>query len=141
MNLDSITPIELANLVLLNFDDHTKTDLEDAFEKAGMSYEDLADKYHRLYLDTTFTLEKSLSYIKVVDESGCWYRLTELGLSVKKAGGHFKYLENLKTKSNIEVIRQNLNDRKLEYDVKNAKRVFKTYWCTFFISILRFYWL
>jgi hypothetical protein len=31
-----------------------------------------------------------------------------------------------------------LNFEKLRYDVKNAKRIFKTYWWTFFIALLAF---
>ena len=66
------------------------------------------------------------------------YRLTALGLEVKKAGGRAAWLQKQQEKAAQDARRQELNDKKLEYDVKNAKRVFKTYWFTFIIALVGF---
>ena len=64
--------------------------------------------------------------------------LNDTGRQVKKAGGHFAYLQKLDEKAVADAERQKLNDEKLKYDIKNAKRIFKTYWWTFAISIAAF---
>lgn len=64
--------------------------------------------------------------------------LNDTGRQVKKLGGHFAYLKKLDDKVAADLERQKLNDEKLKYDIKNAKRIFKTYWWTFAISILAF---
>lgn len=83
-------------------------------------------------------LEKKLCYIKVHPSFNLLYTLTPLGRLVKTSGGHFAYLEKLAVEKKENQERQKLNDEKLNYDVKNAKRIFKTYWWTFWISIAGF---
>ena len=69
---------------------------------------------------------------------GQLYELTDKGREAKKAGGHFLYLKKIEELENLKIERQRLNDEKLKFDVKNSKRIFKTYWWTFAISILAF---
>lgn len=82
----------------------------------------------------------ALNQFKYVSEKtvGYYYELTDLGREAKSKGGHFKFLDYLKEKETLEIKRQKLNDEKLRYDVKNSKRIFKTYWWTFFISVSAF---
>ena len=56
-----------------------------------------------------------------------WTELNDTGRAAQKAGGHFAYLKSLDDKALADKERQRLNDEKLKYDVKNAKRIFKTY--------------
>lgn len=83
-------------------------------------------------------LTKSFKYAEVEGTSGQWYLLTDKGHEAKAAGGHFSYINRITDKIQVDQNRQQLNDEKLKYDVKNAKRIFKTYWWTFVISILAF---
>jgi hypothetical protein len=55
------------------------------------------------------------------------FELTEKARLVKQKGGIVEY--------NIFIKKQ---DQKLEYDLKNAKRVYQTYWFTFGIAVLAF---
>lgn len=80
---------------------------------------------------------EQLKYVNEVT-AGQWYELTAKGRNAKAAGGHYLYLKKIAEKELIENERQKLSDEKLKYDVKNAKRIFKTYWWTFSISILAF---
>lgn len=78
-----------------------------------------------------------LKYVSIKTK-GFYYELTELGREAKAKGGHFKFMQYLKDKKTLETERQRLNDEKLKYDVKNARRIFKTYWWTFAISLSAF---
>ncbi len=77
-----------------------------------------------------------IGYIENIPNNIWHFRLTQLGKIVKDAGGHFVYLKQLKNKENADRERQRLNDEKLKYDVKNAKRIFKTYWWTFTFAVV-----
>src|SRR5689334_12725833 len=61
------------------------------------------------------------------DEYNHVFELTDKGRNAKKAGGHFAYLQQISDKAAIEAERQKLNDEKLRLDVKNSRRIFKTY--------------
>jgi hypothetical protein len=65
-----------------------------------------------------------------------WTEHNDTGRAAQKAGGHFAYLKSLDDKALADKERQRLNDEKLKYDVKNAKRIFKTYWWTFCFSVI-----
>ena len=62
--------------------------------------------------------------------------ISAFGTDIINKGGWFKYLETEKENALTERERQLLNDEKLKYDVKNSKRIFKTYWWTFTFSII-----
>ncbi|HEY5463230.1 MAG TPA: hypothetical protein VIJ95_08235 [Hanamia sp.] len=81
-------------------------------------------------------LEKQYKYIIKTGQSGFYFKLTDLGREVKKAGGHFAYLKKLEEKELVDNLRQKLNDEKLKYDVKISKRIFKTYWWTFSFALI-----
>jgi hypothetical protein len=53
-----------------------------------------------------------------------------------RKGGFTKIGEAAFSKKRIEDEKETLSLEKLRYDTKNAKRIFKTYWWTFSISIL-----
>lgn len=83
-------------------------------------------------------LVSTFKYAESTHKSNLFFKLTDLGREVKKTGGHFAYLKKLADKEIADLDRQKLNDEKLLYDVKNAKRIFKTYWWTFWFAIIGF---
>lgn len=132
-----ITPLEIADKTLLAFDDNIITDIDTALNNAGFTYE-IIDQYelNRQVAHSKLILSDSLRYIEPTGNGGNWFLLTELGRIVKQSGGHFEYIKKLEKKNASENERQNLNDEKLRYDVKNSKRIFKTYWFTFWFSVI-----
>ncbi len=64
--------------------------------------------------------------------------ISPFGKQVCSKGGWLRHLELETEKLLQDKARQRLTDEKLKYDVKNAKRIFKTYWWTFGISIAAF---
>lgn len=94
-------------------------------------------------IDEAYNLDRYMQILlidrlKYVDGNvdSFWVDLNELGRQVKSAGGHFAYLKKLSDKATADIERQKLNDEKLRYDVKNAKRIFKTYWWTFWFALI-----
>jgi hypothetical protein len=81
-------------------------------------------------------LKDDLKYIENLPNDSWHLRLTPLGILVKKGGGHLLYLKKLEDRATAEHERQRLNDEKLKYDLKNSKRIFKTYWWTFWFSVI-----
>lgn len=53
-------------------------------------------------------------------------------------GGFSAIYDSAAAKLEIEEEKERLNIEKLRYDVKNSKRIYKTYWWTFAISIVGF---
>ena len=134
MNLEEISTIELADKVLPFFNDHDMTNLHRPFIDFGMTEEEVTLN-QRLVYDTLNVLQ-NLEYIIPQGNSNNWKLLTETGRKVKYAGGHFAYLKKIEEKAIADTERQKLNDEKLKYDVKNVKRIFKTYWWTFWFSVI-----
>lgn len=58
------------------------------------------------------------------------------GTRLKEFGWAFKGFEAERKKDLADIKRQFFSDEKLEYEVKNAKRIFKTYWWTFSFAIV-----
>ncbi len=52
--------------------------------------------------------------------------------------GFANFLQELREKVEQDKQRQKLTDDKLKYDLKNSKRIFKTYWWTFFFALVSF---
>ena len=131
-----INELEIVNEILLNFEEDSRNDIDAILRKIGLTDNIVRD------LQILSTVNKSIvsleNILKYIEKFGDSYILTDLGKKVKSAGGHFVYLEKLEEKSIADTERQRLNDEKLKYDVKNAKRIFRTYWWTFGISILGF---
>ena len=138
MNFENLSTIELADKVLPFFNDHDRTNLYKPFLNFGFTENDLTGEYQRLMYDTINVLKTSLKYIEPQGDSGQYFLLSPLGRQVKNAGGHFAYLKKIEYKDTAEKERQELNDEKLKYDIKNSKRIFKTYWWTFGIAIAGF---
>ena len=80
----------------------------------------------------------ALNQLQYINEKtkGFYYELNETGRKAKKAGGHFAYQKTIDEKFIADKERQKLNDEKLKYDVKNSKRIFKTYWWTFTFAVI-----
>jgi hypothetical protein len=53
-------------------------------------------------------------------------------------GGFTSLYERAEAKQKIESEKERLNLEKLKYDVRNTKRIYKTYWLTFGVSIAGF---
>jgi hypothetical protein len=83
-------------------------------------------------------LISTFKYVESTHKSNLFFKLTDLGREVKETGGHFAYLKKIADKAAADTERQKLSDEKLKYDVKNAKRIFKTYWWTFWLAIIGF---
>jgi hypothetical protein len=69
-----------------------------------------------------------------LDEDTFW--ATEYVPAFLHDGGFTALYENEAKKQESEAEKERLSLEKLQYDVKNSKRIFKTYWWTFGISIL-----
>jgi len=57
------------------------------------------------------------------------------GADVLKYGGYEKWITD---KENDEKEKNRLEREKLKYDVGNAKRIYKTYWLTFWMALIAF---
>lgn len=64
--------------------------------------------------------------------------LTDKGRLVKSQGGHFEYIMKCTNEYKIKKEREELNDEKLHFDIKNSKRVYGTYWYTFTFALVSF---
>ncbi len=62
--------------------------------------------------------------------------LSPFGKSVYEVGGWFRHLELEKEKVTKNEERQCLADKKIKYDLKNAQRIYNTYWWTFWFSVI-----
>ena len=136
MDLTEILTIDLADKVLPFFNDHDMTNMYKPFLDIGITEDEIRLNQTKIY--ETLNVLKNLQYIVSAGDSNNFKLLTEIGRKVKSAGGHFAYLKNIADKEFAETERQKLSDEKLKYDVKNAKRIFKTYWWTFGIAIAGF---
>jgi len=106
------------------------------------------------YISTKLHKEKGITYTfdlltkmlscnpSVVVSSGreihSSYNVTPFAKTFLFHGGFIKIAEEIESKAILEAEKEKLNYEKLKYDVKNAKRIFKTYWITFFIAIFGF---
>jgi len=80
--------------------------------------------------------EKLVNEGIITDEPGKGNFLTQLGLDIiEKHSGYINFLLSLKIIDEAIRERERLGDEKLRYDVKNAKRIFNTYWWTFGFSV------
>jgi hypothetical protein len=139
MQIENLPTIQLADKAIIYYDDYARTYIYFPFYQIGFKESKLHEGYGLTAIThTVILLSDTLKYIEPYNNSTDYYKLTDLGRQVKNAGGHFAYLKRLEEKAIADKERQTLNDEKLRYDVKNAKRIFKTYWWTFCISILGF---
>lgn len=60
-----------------------------------------------------------------------WIELTDKGREAKRLGGHFAY-----QRKQDEL--KGLAEEKLKYEVRNVKRIYRTYWVTFWMALLGF---
>jgi hypothetical protein len=67
-----------------------------------------------------------------------YYDLLQLGRKILSLGGYIKYLETLSQKEIEQIEIASLTKQKLNIDLKNAQRVYKTYWWTFGIALAGF---
>lgn len=59
------------------------------------------------------------------------FNVTLFGKRFLLEGGFSKIAEEIQASILLEAEKEKLNFEKLKYDVKNSKRIFKTYWFTF----------
>lgn len=64
--------------------------------------------------------------------------LTDKGRELQSIGSYSLFEESIREKERIEEELLKLNLEKLKFDVKNARRIFNTYWWTFGFSIVAF---
>ena len=132
---------ELMDKVIIQMNDYTETDIYPILTKIlgyEISYYHGNIDHNKLLTDFDELISETYNYASSTTQGYQFYKLTEKGKEAKKVGGHFSYLKKIEEKAISDKERQMLNDEKLKYDVKNAKRIFKTYWWTFGISILGF---
>jgi hypothetical protein len=84
-----------------------------------------ADDYSQ---DIKDVMSQKLGY---TNDSDYWITLTDAGRAAKAAGGHTAYLLKQREEKSLQM-------RKLKIDVKNAERVFKTYWWTLALAVASF---
>jgi len=63
------------------------------------------------------------------------FKITNKGRDVAKNGFNL-YLNNLEEVTNKQKHTEALTYEKLKYDVKNAKRIYRTYWFTFWFAVV-----
>lgn len=68
-------------------------------------------------------------HVSVHNDGTCW---------VSAEGAVFIANGGYKSRLHTEETRNTLTSKKLEYDVKNAERIYKTYWWTFVLAIAGF---
>ena len=128
---------EFLDTVLLNAPERANFRFEDIIESSTLPQLE-KDILKHISSDFRNLILNDLKYIETLPNNTWETRLSPLGIKVKNSGGHNSYIESLAINSKTETDRQILTDEKLMYDVKNAKRIFKTYWWTFGISIAAF---
>ena len=128
---------EFLDTVILNSPERENFRFEDIIENSTLPQIEKDILFH-ISSDFRNLIQNDLKYIETPPNNSWETRLTPLGIKVKQAGGHESYIKSLVINSEIEKDRQILTDEKLKYDVKNAKKIFKTYWWTFGLSIAAF---
>ena len=91
-----------------------------------------------VYQSDLYLRKLLLSFRYAIEKDNGNLELTDIGRNAKKAGGHFAYLKQLSEKAAAESERLKLNDEKLRLDLKNSKRIFKSYWWTFAFALVSF---
>ena len=142
-----ITPIEIADKILLHFDDNVMTDFDTAAHNAGITYDLINElELNRKYAHAKNILSDSLQYIEVTGNGNTWFFLTDLGRQVKKAGGHSEYLKKLEAKKLADLVRQERKDKADELDLQiktwQVKTKYLPYIASFFaltISIFSYF--
>lgn len=74
---------------------------------------------------------KNDDYIVTADSNLFVVRITSKGESFLSSGGY-------KTQFATDTEKKSLENRKLALDVKNANRIYRTYWITFWLSVAGF---
>ncbi len=84
---------------------------------------------------------KTFNYANRPQPSQYSISLTEKGRLVKSQGGHLEYTRKIADKVSLEKERQELTDEKLRLDVRNSRRIYKTYWVTFTFALISFVYI
>jgi hypothetical protein len=131
-----ITPEEIADKVLMHFDNVAMTDFDSAANAAGFTYElinklDLARKV----AFAKIALSESLQYIEPTGNGNTWFLLNGLGRQVKNAGGHFAYLKRLEEKAIADKERQERKDQSDKLDLHLKQWQVKTKYLPYIVSI------
>jgi hypothetical protein len=129
--------LENIDTVINSAPDYKSFKIEDIINDSQISIAKKQIARHNLDVFRSLLRDK-LKYIEVHPQFNLLWNLTPLGQKVKKAGGHFSYLQKITDKEDADKERQHLTDEKLKYDVRNSKRIFKTYWCTFTFALISF---
>ena len=135
----NITSEEIADKVLLYFDNVSMTDFDDAANEAGFTYKIIDElNLSRKVAFAKLALSDSLGYIEQTGNGGTWFFLTDLGGRVKNAGGHFTYLKKNEQKASAESARQEQKDKSDKIDLKIKEWTYKAKYAPFIFSGLAF---
>lgn len=132
-----ITPEEIADKVLMYFDNVEMTNFNKAANDAGFTNELINTlNLARKVASAKIALSKSLKYIEPIGNSDTWFLLNDLGRQVKNAGGHFTYLKINEEKTNADKERQERKDQSDKLDLHLKQWQVKTKYLPYFVSIL-----
>ena len=131
-----ITPEEIADKILLHFDNVAMTDFDNAANAAGFTYE-LIDKLNlaRKVAFAKSALSEGLRYIEPTGNGGTWFLLNSLGRQVKNAGGHIAYLKKLEDKAIADAERLKRKDKSEKLDILIKEWQVRTKYLPYIVSI------
>ena len=132
-----IKALDIADKILLEFEDNLMADFDNIAHNAGFTYE-IIEEFDLVIksIQAKNILSESLKYIKQTDKTSDWFILTDLGRQVKKAGGHFAYLKLLETNAAATLKRQVIKDQSDELDLKIKYWQVKTKYLPYIFSTI-----
>jgi len=129
---------DIANDALLHANEHTSNGIWTVLDDAGYTQEFILENDLRNVMEEAIEYLANKGLIEYEDKTYQWFKVTDSGRKVKQKGGISYYEEYVRKQEKEQYQRQLKSDEKLDFDLKNAKRVYKTYWWTFTIAILAF---
>jgi|WetSurMetagenome_2_1015567.scaffolds.fasta_scaffold384209_2 hypothetical protein len=95
--------------------------------------EESIDNIRLLFYELNDHYPQLLHPISGATEDGFW--ANDYASSFLSNGGYSAWFDKMYAAQEKDSARKDLEDEKLKIDVKNAKRIFKTYWWTFGIAL------
>jgi hypothetical protein len=132
-----ITPLAIADKLLLEFDATIIKDFDKALNDAGFT-DDLIDEYELIkkVVEAKQILVRSLKYIIDTTNGNNFFILTDNGLQAKKAGGHNAHILKLEAKELADKKRQERKDKSEELDLLIKEWQVKTKYLPYIFSTI-----
>jgi predicted transcriptional regulator len=79
---------------------------------------------------------EELGFIEITGDSRNVFEITIKGKEIVKEGGLEKFLTNQNSRERSITIKEEEEAELRKYNIKNAKRIYKTYWLTFWVAMI-----